>query len=1137
MRKVKQIMSTLLPYLYVFGMSVGLIGAAVLPTNPKAGKDTALYFNDDSGTTYSNPDFRVNDDDDDEGEVTVVVNKLILHYYNEDGNNDGRAFYLWVTGVDGFEYNTKFSEHNPNGALVHESGTLMTITLDFTLPEFTDYAGRSGMYFIIKYEMESESSLNWGGQSDDMFIKYANYENVISDGVCELWTMPAAGGGIAILDSEAKTKVHGVALAQFVDWRTIHCTLTSDTVSVNWKLYAFDQTYFRNYKPREREDVKKNYLVKESTGVGDFDIKLKYEAHINVVYSLVSHDPSTDSDPDMAVLSKEVTVAFDKLYDSDKFHTYYENGTLNRKLGDKALGMTYSPSGTTFRVWSPISANMSVLIYEKDTSSEYCGSEDAAVRKAYDKYKRYPMTYKSGGYWEITLSADKVGDLDGKYYNYQVDNVLGTNIVMDPYATSAGANGLRALIYDKNSSKVTPTGWNELKNKWTTSEYDISTPQELTIYEVHIQDFTGDDSWNGTKPKGTYEAFVEPNTKLRTPTGEDDVDATGYDHLKYLGVKAVQIMPTFDHDNNEVAENPKYNWGYNPLNYNVPEGAYSSNPHDGYARVKEFREMVLKLSETPVHTRTIMDVVYNHVSSATGSNFHKLMPRYYFRYSMQDYTYSWEEYDETLHHNVTKYSTVKAGELWDGSGCHNEVASERPMMRKFIVDSLCMWAEDYQIKGFRFDLMGLIDFRTMLEAKKALWEIDPDIYMYGEGWTSRGYHGEGSYEWNTYYGQPAQSNYGAFTWQVYNECNSYRGSSTLKDEIYLGGFNDNFRNAVKGSNDGGGGGYPGIGWIQRGNYSGSDFKEDYLSCVAAGLWGFNLGVNGNGEQGNSDNTGRYPEQTVNYVSCHDNWTLRDHLYQTMLSNRDFAGSDIGPIVMRASIQAHALTFASNGVAFILGGEELFRTKTVAGKDNEGNTIDYKDQVADKDSYREMYGNTISHNSYNSPLAVNSFKWDNKKSVTFYGNKNGSNFSSTITNAKFNYVDAFQKIIEMHSHDTIDSTSTPRNFKRGEANKAKIEDYGFPWGNYWWSKDNQNKSNASNCVVINLYNDRHVMVFVGPGLEDAGNVVNTGSDINDDSRKIFRYGNWNKDSYTYRPVYDTTDPYNNNAWNAILIGRP
>ena len=1107
MKKVSKVLSTLLPSLFIVGMTVGIL-PWFSSSSSDPGEDTAIYTDGPSVVDFSQPNVKNYAEEEDEDEdVTVEVDKVILHYYNEAKGNkgdNGRAFYLWVTGVDGKEYNTssyKSDEHNPGGIVtVSEDDTMMTIEIDFATSEFTQFAHRAGLYFIIKYAMKSDTDLNWGGQSDDMFIRYADYPQAVNDQkVCELWTMNAAGGGIAILDSYNKTQVHGVSLAKFTDWKTIHCSLTKATKTVNWKLYAYDQTYYK-IKPKKRPENQKWYLVKEGTNTGDgdhdvgFDIKFKYEAHINMVYSLESHDPSTDGDPDMASLSKIVTVGLDNLYDSDKFHTYYEEANTS-----KELGMSYTPEATTFRVWSPVSANVKVLIYDKDTTSEYCGSTDPDVKKAYDKYEAYQMQYTSGGIWELTINNLP----EGKYYNYQVDNSIGTNVVMDPYATSAGANGLRGLVYDKNGANAKPAGWDELPVKWdgqTAKGLDIETPQQLSIYEVHIQDFTMDASWNGTEKPGTYKAFVEKGTKLREPTGNANIDATGYDHLNFLGVNAVQIMPTFDHDNNEVANPLKYNWGYNPLNYNIPEGVYSSDPHDGFARVKEFRNLVLEMSKTEAHTRTIMDVVYNHVSSATGSNFHKLMPRYYFRYAMKDYYYSgdWGE------------SKVPQGELWDGSGCHNEVASERPMMRKFIVDSLCMWARDYKIKGFRFDLMGLIDFQTLVAAKQALYAIDPDIYMYGEGWegTANGYHGPGSTEYNEYYGGTPH-NYGAEKWQIYNECNNFATSG-----IYLGSFNNTFRDTLKGSNDiyrDGSGTFTGLasGWLQNGNWSGTEYDEWRIKKVAAGLWGCDLEVYGA--------TGRFPEQSISYVSCHDNWTIVEQLMETMLA-KGYKKDKIAEYVLRGSIELHAMVMQSNSAAFILGGEELLRSKKIS------NTA----SITDKTSYVDMCGGSYSHNSYNSPIEVNSFKWDNKKSVTISGDYGGT-FTSTIENGyqdpsvdhKFHYIEAFANLIKAHQQV---------NFKRGQdvSNAYEFIRIGEDlWlDQMWWHKDGHDnilvdgKSNRCNVMAFNMNNTHiHVSIFDGLGGD---------ADYSKDSdtlQQIFVYG-YGRSGYVYTPE----------ARHGIWIGR-
>ena len=1019
MKKVKKILMTLLPSFFIVGMCLpAFLNNSV--SKEKPGEDTAIYDQGEFLAHYNRPDIThmMGDDDDDEEEEIIEVDKVILHYYNEAGGCKGRAFYLWVTGEDGVEYSL---DNASDIITVSDDETMMTINIDFNGDSrFSAFKDKSSLFFIIKFKKISDTNLNWGGQSDDVQLRYADFPPD-KEKTCEVWTMPAAGGGIAILDSEAKTKVHGVKLAKFEDWKTIKCELTENTASVDWKLYAFDETYFK-IKPKKRADAQKWYLVKEGHDSGNFSINLPYQAHINLVYSLVSHDPSSDSDPDMKDLDKTVTVGFEKLYDSAKFKQYYDSYT------GTDLGVTYTSEQTTFKVWSPVSANMTVLIYDTDTSKEYGGE---------DSYKGYHMYYTSGGIWQLTIK----GDLKGKYYNYQVDNTLGTNIVMDPYATSAGCCGIRGYIYDKAESN--PEGWDNLPLKWDGVEgYDLATPQDLTIYEVHIQDFTGDESWissNSSNPtkRGTYNAFVESGTKV---AGTDI--PTGYDHLKDLGVTAVQLVPVFDQDNDESTAELKYNWGYNPLNYNVVEGGYSSNPHDGMARVKEFKNLVLKMAQArnanEEHTRVIMDVVYNHVSSATGSNFHKLMPRYFFRYTPE-------------------------GELYDGSGCHNEVASERPMMRKFIVDSLCMWAKEYKIKGFRFDLMGLIDFKTMNEVQKALYKIDPDIYIYGEGW-SLGYNG------------PSGDNYGTETWQVYNECNRFKVGN---ESVYLGGFNDRFRNAVRGENGASYDGktYPSAGFVQNGVWVNGGKDYGTLDVIADGLWGVNSGVT-SGE--NHDKTGIYPEQTVNYVSCHDNWTVRDQLFNTLPKRDDYHPASLQSI-LRASLQAHALVMAGNSAAFILGGEELLRTKEYVGI----NPNDYAGVTAD--SWTDLWGHKISHNSYNAPLAVNSFKWGNKIKVTLDDDE--------VSDAVYGYNNAFKTLIRSHK-----GLAKKRGENTNYGTYMSTTSDGNHVDNNYWGRDG--KGDISNAVAFQA-NEAFIILCAGD-LSGGNNYVSTG-DAPGSWTSIYEYG--------------------------------
>ena len=915
----------------------------------EAGDDPIVYNKDSSVVKFEEPHLRgatrAAAEDDEEDESIGPVSTVKIHYVNDDNKCASRAFYIWANGIDGVEYS---DEHNGNGIIEYAAdGSSMTLTININKSNpdsrFKEFVGLPSIFYIIKYKMISESNLNWGGQSDDVELVFAEFPPV--NETVEVWSTPAAGGGMAQFATEEETKVDGVKLAKFSDWRTIHCTATEGTKTAKWDLYAFDENYYR-IKLKKREAIKKNFLVlsgenKLSDTNKEFDIEFPYTAKINMVYSLVSKEVTSTS-----ALAKTVFVGCDALYDTKKFEKYYCYD------GDD-LGMTYTKNFTTFKVWSPVSANMNLLIYDKDNDSPvvYEGKSDSYNRG-------WHMSYSEGGIWEITV----LGDLKGYYYNFQVDNINGTTTTVDPYVTAVGCSGVRGLVYDK--ADTNPEGWDNLPLLWngdTTFKWDnsnanekagldIKTPQELIIYEVHVRDFTGDSSWvsNSGIKNGTYKAMVEPGT---TYTKDGVTVSTGYDHLNELGVNAVQLMPMFDADNDESSRGiNKYNWGYNPQNYNAIEGSYSSNPHDGLARIKELKELVLGMSKTNAHTRVTMDVVYNHVSSVSSSPFTKLMPRYYFRY------------DEN-------------GELYDGSGCHNEVKSEAKMCSKFIVDSVYMWAKEYKIKGFRFDLMGLLDYRTMNKVKEKLSTVDPDIYVYGEGWTSvAGYNGS----WN---GTGSTS-----TYEVYKYCNNFDLESGVDNDsmCYLGCFNDTGRNGVKGENGAWGSEsvYPQKGFMQHG----ADEMGEEPERIADMVWGIHRGKS------------NYAKQTVNYISCHDNWTIVDHFWQTM--NND-SPADIGHII-RASIASHAAVFASNGVAFMLGGEEIFRTKEVTRS-----MIENKDVLPA--TYTELYGRYVSHNSYNSPLEVNSFKWGNKISVTLNGNT-----VNDQGDGGYHYNDAWKSLVGLHS---------------------------------------------------------------------------------------------------------------------------
>ncbi|MGA0097220.1 MAG: type I pullulanase [Bacilli bacterium] len=357
---------------------------------------------------------------------------------------------------------------------------------------------------------------------------------------------------------------------------------------------------------------------------------------------------------------------------------------------DGELGAIYSQSSTTFKVWAPTSSAMKLRLYNNGTPvaiSAQLGS---------DQFTETNMIRGVKGTWETTVS----GDLHGKYYTYVVTNASGTHEVVDPYAKGAGVNGRRGMIVD--FSKINPTDWSTVNDENT-----YVTNTDAIIYELHVRDLSMDSSWNGTAAnRGKYAAMHESGT---TFTGSGRTVKTGFDHIKELGVNAVHILPMYDHNNNELSN--EFNWGYNPLNYNVPEGQYSSNPHDGLVRIREVKEMVKAYDQAGI--KIILDVVYNHLGDANGSNFQRLVPGYFFRYNLD-------------------------GSLSNGSGVGNDTASERYMFSKFIVDSTAFWAEEYKLGGFRFDLMGLHDTATMKAVRDRVSQIDPDTLIYGEAWSMPG---------------------------------------------------------------------------------------------------------------------------------------------------------------------------------------------------------------------------------------------------------------------------------------------------------------------------------------------------------------------------------------------------------------
>ncbi len=353
-------------------------------------------------------------------------------------------------------------------------------------------------------------------------------------------------------------------------------------------------------------------------------------------------------------------------FDTDEFKKKYHY--------DGELGAFVKDGCATFKIWAPTASNVVLNLYGS-------GSEGKP-------YKNIDMRFCDNGIWSHTEEGAA-----GKYYTYTVTTHLGTQITADPYAKGAGLNGERSMAIDL--SLTNPEGWEEDKAFRT----GIKSYSEAIIGEVHVRDFSNKIA--NSEYKGKYLAFTENGL-----TNKSGIPV-GIDYLKKLGITHVHLLPVYDYATvNEAEPDSQFNWGYDPKNYNVPEGSYSTDPYHGEVRVKEFKKMVLALHNAGIGV--IMDVVYNHTYE-TNSSFNKTVPDYYYR------------------HNAD-------GSLSNASYCGNDTASERYMYGKFMTDSVLYWANEYHIDGFRFDLMGLHDLATMQKIEKALHSVKPDALIYGEGW-------------------------------------------------------------------------------------------------------------------------------------------------------------------------------------------------------------------------------------------------------------------------------------------------------------------------------------------------------------------------------------------------------------------
>lgn len=505
------------------------------------------------------------------------------------------------------------------------------------------------------------------------------------------------------------------------------------------------------------------------------------------------------------------------------------------------LGVVYTKEKSIFSLWAPLASKVFLIIY---------GHKGRNLN--YKERDTIEMHYVSSGVWKVEVK----GDLNYQYYNYLVLNGDVINEVVDPYAKSVSLNGLRSQVV--NIEDTNPENWNDdIRPK-------LISFQASSIYEIHIRDFTIDSN-SGVlmRNRGKFLGFCEDNTTI-----PGLYTKTCLSHLKELGITHVHLLPVYDFssvDESNFGIN-EYNWGYDPQNYNALEGSYSLDPGHGEIRIKEFKTLVKKLHDNNI--RVILDVVYNHTFKSEDSNFNKIAPKYYYRQNF-------------------------FGGFSDGSGCGNELASERSMVRKFIIDSVKYWATEYHIDGFRFDLMGLHDLETIKTIRDELNKIDKTILIYGEGWVG------GDTPLNYY-------------------------DRTIKDNINRVGdkqialFSDDIRDGIKGNV---------FYRASQGFVSGGSGLEETIKFgVVASTFHKDVDIS----KVNYSNFfwANEPYQTINYASSHDNFTLWDKLY---LSNG--YDDEINRVLMNKL--AATIVFTSQGIPFIQGGEELLRSK----KDINGNIIE------------------------------------------------------------------------------------------------------------------------------------------------------------------------------------------------------
>lgn len=805
---------------------------------------------------------------------------VTIHVYDPAEKYASLAGWVWLKGGSGVAYDMSKTAAS-NEPLFKDKNKAHTIEVPLTENQVASLKGSSQLGFLVCVSTGKSGTFwdKYEKENADVFVslKDAFDENNHAD------VYYVRKDTVAYTDIEEGLKaLEKIINATFVSKAGSSLTVQFETTT---KLAAGAKVTLY--------DGKDKLLSTVTLAAGDIDAQNKSLG--KVTFKGVSFDFLENYSIKVSTLPNGSGVSKSGLIDTADFINKFET----KQVQDLQYGAIYGKDKTVFRVWAPFATEVKVNIFDNGTAGE--------------ALNQFPMKKLDPDNWAGVWEYEMKGDQNGVYYTYSVTNNGVETETIDPYAQACGSGGTRGMVIDLD--KTDPDGWSNDVNWYKKHSTDVDTP---IVWEVSVNDFSSSAD-SGMKYKGKYLAFTEQNT---TVPGKPDLK-TGVSYLNDLGITYVHLNPVYDFGSVDegdmtLADAGTFNWGYDPQNYNIPEGSYSTDPANGAVRINEFKRMVKALHDAGIGV--IMDVVYNHTYNTSGQALHDTVPYYYHR-------------------------TNAKGEFTDASGCGNETASERTMMRKYIVESVLYWAEEYHIDGFRFDLMGIHDTVTLNMVRDELDKFTFDsadktnngkrILIYGEPWA-----GYTAYTTESYTKRVNATKTGAVGKYASNANNkmmrdvfSDGGSKTdafdaLRDRIAV--FNGSGRDGLRGECSDR---TPRKGWVNGNPGEVSRVRK----MIEGGIGGWDYGAAGLHVGLGSRN--------VAYSCAHDNYTLWDqirgakHGDETALYYDDPVADDI----KRCKLVASAYMM-STGITFMIAGEEMGRTK---------------------------YGN---ENSYNSPIKLNRINW-------------------------------------------------------------------------------------------------------------------------------------------------------------------